>query len=287
MRFKKLINKRIISRLDVKNNSLVKGIHLEGLRVLGSPEEYAKKYYEDGVDEIIYMDVVASLYGRNSLLDLVKKTAEKIFIPLTVGGGIRNLDDVGLLLKSGADRVCINTAAVSNPQLITKIAERYGSSTLVVAIETIKSEGKYEIFVDNGREYTGLNVEDWVKKIQDLGAGELLITSVDRDGTGSGLDYELIELIISKVDMPFIVHGGIGSCDDFVDAFSKDKINAICASSVFHYQALTELRDTKAELEGNKEFLLSGKVNSKIKETSIRNLKIQLKSNQIKARYDD
>ena len=284
-----MINKRVIARLDVKNNSLVKGIHLEGLRVLGNPEEFAQKYYEDGVDEIIYMDVVASLYGRNSLTELVKKTAKNIFVPLTVGGGIRNLDDVGLLLKSGADRISINTAAVKDPQLITKIANRYGSSTLVVAIETIKTEGKYKVFVDNGREYTGLNIEDWIEKIEDLGAGELLITSVDREGTGSGLDYELIDIIISKVNMPFIIHGGIGSCDNFIDAFSKDGINAICASSVFHYQALTELRDkgTDIKLEGNKDFLLSGRVNSKIKGTTINNLKSQLKSNNIKARYDN
>ena len=284
-----MINKRVIARLDVKNNSLVKGIHLEGLRVLGNPEDFAQKYYEDGVDEIIYMDVVASLYGRNSLTELVKKTAKNIFVPLTVGGGIRNLDDVGLLLKSGADRISINTAAVNDPQLITKIANRYGSSTLVVAIETIKTEGKYKVFVDNGREYTGLNIEDWIEKIEDLGAGELLITSVDREGTGSGLDYELIDIIISKVNMPFIIHGGIGSCDNFIDAFSKDGINAICASSVFHYQALTELRDkgTDIKLEGNKDFLLSGRVNSKIKGTTINNLKSQLKSNNIKARYDN
>jgi len=284
-----MINKRVIARLDVKNNSLVKGIHLEGLRVLGNPEDFAQKYYEDGVDEIIYMDVVASLYGRNSLTELVKKTAKNIFVPLTVGGGIRNLDDVGLLLKSGADRISINTAAVKDPQLITKIANRYGSSTLVVAIETIKTEGKYKVFVDNGREYTGLDIEDWIEKIEDLGAGELLITSVDREGTGSGLDYELIDIIISKVNMPFIIHGGIGSCDNFIDAFSKDGINAICASSVFHYQALTELRDkgTDIKLEGNKDFLLSGRVNSKIKGTTINNLKSQLKSNNIKARYDN
>ena len=282
-----MINKRIIARLDVKNNSLVKGIHLEGLRVLGSPEKFAQKYYEDGVDEIIYMDVVASLYGRNSLSELVKETAKNIFVPLTVGGGIRNLHDVGLLLKSGADRVCINTAAVNNPQLITDIVNRYGSSTLVVAIETIKTDGKFKVFIDNGREYTGLDVEDWIKKIEGLGAGELLITSLDREGTGSGLDYELIDLIISKVKIPFIAHGGIGGSKDFIDAFSKDGINAICASSVFHYQALDELRDVDTKLEGNKDFLMSGRINTKIKGTSINNLKAQLESNKIQARYVD
>ncbi len=271
-------NKRVIARLDVKNNALVKGIHLEGLRVLGRPEIFAKKYYEDGVDEILYMDVVASLYGRNSLLDLVKETAKNIFVPLTVGGGIRKIEDVSLLLASGADKVCINTAAVKNRALITKIANQFGSSTLVVAIEAIKTDGQYMIFIDNGREHTGINAVEWAQQVEALGAGEILLTSVDKEGTGSGLDYELINQIQAVTSLPLIAHGGVGRARDVHEAFSMHHVDAICAASIFHYNAAQELKDSIHGVQGNTSFVRSGATKSNIQAISIKDLKSELKS---------
>lgn len=276
--------KRVIARLDVKNNALVKGIHMEGLRVLGSPQEFAKQYYEDGIDEIIYMDVVASLYQRNGLVELVKKTAKNIFIPLTVGGGIRSLSDVGELLSSGADKVCINTAAVENPSLISEIADIYGASTLVVAIEVIKSEGQYLVFVDNGREYTGLSVVEWARKIESLGAGEILLTSVDKEGTGKGLDIELIELVKSEVSLPIIVHGGVGSKRDVIDALKTPDIDAVCAASIFHYDAVSKVKNADESIMGNTAFLKSKVDKKNIEVTSVYGLKNEIKGQGIAVR---
>ena len=186
------MNIRIIPRLDIKGPNLVKGIHLEGLRVLGKPETFAKFYYEQGADELFFQDTVASLYGRNSLHDIITKTAREIFIPLTVGGGLRTIDDIKNVLRAGADKVSINTAAVNNPNFIEEAALRFGSSTIVVSIEAIKdSNGSYYVYTDNGREHTGLEVVEWARKVEKLGAGELVITSVDNEGTGSGFDIEL------------------------------------------------------------------------------------------------
>jgi len=251
--------KRIIARLDIKNNALVKGIHLEGLRVLGAPRDFAKRYSEEYIDEIIYMDVVASLYGRNGLVDLVQKTAENIFVPLTVGGGIRTLEDVKELLNAGADKVCINTAAVNNPQLIADIADKYGSSTLVVALEVIKIDGKYMIFTDNGREFTGRNAIEWAKEVEELGAGEILLTSVDHEGTLKGFDMDLIDEIKDVINLPIIVHGGMGKIKDAVELFKEHDIDALCASSVFHYEYIKHFSEIESEIMGNKDFIKSKK----------------------------
>jgi imidazole glycerol-phosphate synthase subunit HisF len=176
--------KRIIPRLDIKGPNLVKGIHLEGLRALGKPSCFAKKYYEDGADELLLMDVVASLYERNSLHNIISETAKNVSIPITVGGGLRTLNDIKEVLRAGADKVSINTAAIKNPDLIRNASLKFGSSTIVIAIEAIKNEnGNYYCFTDNGREYSGIEVLSWVKKIQKLGAGEIIITSVDNEGT--------------------------------------------------------------------------------------------------------
>jgi len=189
-------NIRIIPRLDIKGPNLVKGIHLEGLRVLGKPEQFARSYYEQGADELLYMDVVASLYGRNSLLNIIEDTAKNIFIPLTVGGGIRSLEDIQKILRAGADKVSINTAAIRNPELIQSAANKFGSSTIVVAIEALlMPNGKYEAFTDNGREPTGVNVFEWALRAEKLGAGEIMVTSIDKEGTGKGFDVELIAKI--------------------------------------------------------------------------------------------
>jgi len=185
---------RIIPRLDIKGPNLVKGIHLEGLRVLGRPEEFAKYYYEQGADELMYQDVVASLYGRNSLQEIINRTAKAIFIPLTVGGGIRTIEDIRNVLRAGADKVAINTAAIKNPEFIKQAAINYGSSTIVIAIEAIKHKnGDYFAYTDNGREYTGKEVVEWAKRVEELGAGEIVLTSVDREGTGEGFDLDLLK----------------------------------------------------------------------------------------------
>lgn len=277
-----MINKRIIAKLDVKNDALVKGIHLEGLRVLGSPKDFAEKYYNDGVDEIIYMDVVASLYGRNGLVTLVKETSKNIFVPLTVGGGIRSLEDVKELLASGADKVCINTAAVKTPSFISEIAEIYGSSTVVVAIEAINVDGEFQVFIDNGREYTGLNVLEWALKVESLGAGEILLTSVDQEGTGRGLDYELISEIQGKVSIPLVVHGGLGKMNDVFEAFSDHNLDAVCAASLFHYDAIKTLVGSR--VMGNTSFLESKGTKSNLEALSIVELKLKLKSLGVRTR---
>ena len=179
---------RVIAKLDIKGPNLVKGIHLEGLRVLGNPEDFAEFYYESGIDELIYQDVVASLFERNSLTEIISRTASGNFIPLTVGGGLRSVDDIRSVLRAGADKVALNTAAIRNPNLIRDAAHEFGSSTIVIAIEAIRrDDGEYFAYIDNGREETGVEVTSWAKKVQELGAGEILLTSVDRDGTGKDL----------------------------------------------------------------------------------------------------
>src|SRR6185437_12546090 len=184
---------RLIARLDIKAPNLIKGIHLEGLRVIGDPNVYARRYYEQGADELIYMDIVASLYERNSLTDIVEKATRNVFVPLTVGGGVRSVEDARKLLASGADKVGINTAAVRRPALIAEIAQRFGSQAVVLSIEAKRSSpGHWEAYTDNGREHTGLDVVAWAKRATELGAGEILLTSVDQEGTRKGLDVALV-----------------------------------------------------------------------------------------------
>jgi len=276
---------RIIPRLDIKGPNLVKGIHLEGLRVLGLPQQFAKHYYKNGADELIYVDIVASLYERNSLQDIIEKTAKEIFIPLTVGGGIRTIDDIRSILRSGADKVSINTAAVKNPTLISEAANIFGSSTIVVSIETIKnSSGKYYAFTDNGREKTDLEVISWAKKIEKLGAGEIVLTSVDREGTGEGFDNDLNFLVTKAVDIPVVAHGGAGKSKDIVDAFKVGGVQAVACSSIFHYDFM-EKHTVKTNLtEGSASFIKSGKSYNRVKVDSIRRVKQNLTKNKVKCR---
>ena len=214
-----MANIRLIARLDIKGPNLIKGIHLEGLRVVGDPQQYAQDYYQAGVDELIYMDIVASLYGRNNLADIVKRTAENVFVPLTVGGGVRSGDDVRTLLRAGADKVAINTAATRRPELITEVAHKFGSQCMVLSIEAKRSSpGKWEAYIDNGREHTGLDVVEWARRGVELGAGEILLTSVDQEGTRKGFDCHLVEAVSSAVSIPVIASGGMGSSDHLVDA---------------------------------------------------------------------
>jgi len=247
---------RIIPRLDVKGPNLVKGIRFEGLRVMGPPECFAKQYYEEGADEIIYMDIVASLYQRNNLKDIVERTAKEVFIPITVGGGIRSVEDIKMLLRAGADKIAINTAAIKNPGLIKEGAKAFGSQCIVVSIEAKKiSPGRYEAFTDNGRQETGVDVFEWAKYVCQLGAGELLVTSVDREGTGSGYDIELISKIADMVPIPVIACGGAGRLEDIGEVVRRTNASAVAAASIFHYNNLTQSLIMKKYEEGNIEFL--------------------------------
>ncbi len=233
-------NIRLIARLDVKGPNLIKGVHLEGLRKIGNPNEYAVRYYEQGIDEIIYMDIVASLYNRNGLLDVVKETTKSVFVPITVGGGIRSLDDVEAALKAGADKVAVNTAAIKNPELISEIAKRFGSQCMVLSIEAIKTgAATWEAFYDNGRERTGVDVVDWAQRGVEMGAGEILLTSIDQEGTAQGFDLALIQAVSTHVGVPVIASGGMGQHQHLADAVKLGAADAIAMAHVLHYGKLS------------------------------------------------
>jgi len=235
----------LIARLDIKGSNLIKGVHLEGLRVIGDPNEYAVDYYNQGADELIYMDCVASLYGRNHLSKLIDRATQDIFIPITVGGGVRSIDDVQSILRSGADKVAINTGAVQNPKLITEVANRYGTQCIVLSIEAKKiSSNRWEVLTDNGREKTGLDVMDWAKIGEEAGAGEILVTSIDREGTRTGFDLDLLSAVASIVDIPIIASGGMGAPEDVISAANIGNIEAIAMADIIHYKrsSFSEIR---------------------------------------------
>ncbi len=245
---------RVVARLDVKGSNLIKGVHLEGLRVIGDPNEHAKKYYAAGADEIIYMDTVASLYGRNNLTDVVRRTVHDVFVPITVGGGIRSEDDALEILRSGADKVAINTAATSNPELLTQVAQRFGTQCLVLSIEAKQqNDGTWEAYCDNGRERTGLDVIEWAKRGTELGAGEILLTSIDREGTRKGFDLPLLKAVSEAVTVPVIASGGMGSMEHFAEAVHVGGADAIAMADIIHYErmSLSEIRNTAAEMNLN------------------------------------
>lgn len=231
---------RLIPRLDIKGPNLIKGIQLEGLRIIGDPSKYAQKYYQDGADELIYYDSVASLYERNNLFDIVEKTAAHIFVPLTVGGGIRSVDDVQKMLSVGADKISINTAAIKNKKLITDIAERFGSQCCVIEIQAKKASfGHWEAFIDNGREHSGFDAIKWAEEATSLGAGEVLVTSIDQEGTGKNYDRELLETMASRIDVPIIASGGAGSKEDIVKTAMINGIDACSFARIIHYDKAT------------------------------------------------
>jgi cyclase len=239
---------RVVARLDIKGPNVIKGIHLEGLRVVGKPSELARHYYEQGVDEIIYMDTVASLYGRNNILSVVEDAARDIFVPLTVGGGIRTVDDFVVALRSGADKVAVNTAAIARPALISEAASSLGSQCVVVSVEAKRrDDGHWEALTDNGRERTGVDVLDWVARAEKLGAGEILITSVDREGTRKGFDVELVQAVRARVGIPVIAAGGAGSAAHVVAMANERAADAVACASLFHYN-LCPVPDLKAAL---------------------------------------
>jgi len=229
-------NIRLIARLDIKGPNLIKGIHLEGLRVMGLPNEFALKYYLQGADELIYMDCVASLYGRNNLSEIIMAAAKDIFVPMTVGGGIRTVDDATNVLRFGADKVAVNTAAVSNPKLITDIAQRFGSQCMVLSIEAKQvGHDQWEVYTDNGREHTGLDVIEWVKYGVSMGAGEILLTSVDKEGTRKGFDIALIRAVAAAVDVPLIASGGMGKPEDLLEVVNEANADAVAMADILHY----------------------------------------------------
>jgi cyclase len=244
-----LPNLRLIARLDVKGSDLIKGIHLEGLRKIGVPNDYALDYYKQGIDELIYMDCVASLYGRNHLRQIIEVAVKNIFIPITVGGGIRSVDDVTSILRSGADKVAVNTAAVKSPALITEIAKKFGSQCMVSSIEAKKiGVGQWEVYVDNGRERTGIDVVTWAKECVSNGAGEILLTSIDNEGTHKGFDNELIAAVSSEISVPLIASGGMGKPNDLVQA-KNNGADAIAMADILHYKKFTVAQVRKEALE--------------------------------------
>lgn len=238
---------RIIARLDIKGPNVIKGIHLEGLRVIGNPGEMARAYYAQDVDEIIYMDTVASLYRRNSILDAVSEAARDVFVPITVGGGIRSVDDIVAALRSGADKVALNTAAIARPELIREAAEALGSQCIVLSVEAkTRGAGQWEALTDNGRERTGVDVLDWVTRAESLGAGEILVTSVDMEGTRKGFDHALLSAVRARVSIPVIGCGGAGRANHVIKAIEDDGLDAVACASLFHYDLcpLSELKQT-------------------------------------------
>jgi cyclase len=278
---------RIIPRLDIKGPNLVKGIHLEGLRVLGKPDRFARYYYETGADELMYMDVVASLYGRNSLVEVIRKTSKEIFIPLTVGGGLRTVEDIRTVLMAGADKVAINTAAINRPELIKKAAKRFGSSTILISIEAIKKDnGSYEAYTDNGRESTGIDAFEWALQAVDLGAGEIMVTSIDKEGTGKGFELELTKKIAESVPVPVIASGGAGSINDIHDVIVLGSADAVSVASILHYNFIKHSDfDDDFSTEGNIEYLSSRQAFSPIKDASIPEIKSYLIAYGIECRY--
>jgi imidazole glycerol-phosphate synthase subunit HisF len=236
-------NIRLIARLDVKGPNLIKAIRLEGVRVIGDPGEHARAYYRQGVDELLYVDAVASLYQRNSLKEIVRGVSEDVFVPMTVAGGVRSVHDVEELLRAGADKVAINTAAVRRPALIYEVARRFGSQCMVLSIEAkTVGDGRWEAHVDSGREPTGLEVLEWAKRAVDLGAGEILLTSVDREGTRSGFDCALVRRVASAVQVPVIASGGMGSLAHLREVVEQGKADAVAFADVLHYRRLSLAR---------------------------------------------
>jgi len=241
-----MANIRVIPRLDIKGSHLIKGIHLEGLRVVGDPKVFAANYFAQGADELIFMDAVASLYQRNHLAELVGQIAENVFIPITVGGGIRSVLDAKRLLRSGADKIALNTAAVKRPELLTELSRQFGSQCVVLSIDAKKiAEGKWEVMTDGGRERSSFDVVDWATKAVSLGAGEILLTSVDQEGTLKGFDLSLLKAVSLVSKVPVIASGGMGSVDDAMAAITSGGADAISAAHVLHYGkvSLREIND--------------------------------------------
>ena len=280
------MNHRLIARLDIKGPDLVKGIHLEGLRALGSPRAFARHYYEAGIDELFYQDIVASLYQRHSLHDVIRATVADTFIPLTVGGGLRSIDDIRAVLRAGADKVALNTAAVANPDLVRQASRVFGSSTIVVAIEAIRQpDGRYLASTDCGREMTNREVVAWAREVEALGAGEILLTSVDREGTGQGFDVALTAAVSQAVSIPVIAHGGAGNAAHVAEVLTAGHADAVAVASILHYSALSTLgAAARGAVTGNQEFLDQGAKHSRFSGHTVASIKSSLRERGIPCR---
>ncbi len=243
---------RLVARLDIKGPNLIKGVNLEGLKIIGEPNKYALKYYEKGIDELIFMDVVASLYGRNQLGDIIKKATKNIFIPITVGGGIRSVNDANEVLRFGADKIAINSAAIKNPNLIKELANKFGSQSVVLSVEAKKIRNDFwEVYSNNGRERSGLSVTDWIKKGVENGAGEILLTSVDNEGTGKGYDINLAKVALKVTQVPIILSGGMGKINHMIDIVKKTGIEALAIADVFHTNKISVDKVRKSAISYN------------------------------------
>lgn len=241
-------NVRLIARLDVKMNWLIKGVQMEGWRKVGDPAEFAKLYAETGADELLFMDVVASLYERNNLQHIVEKVASQVFVPMTVGGGIRTVADVSTLLSCGADKVALNTAATRNPGLITEIADRFGAQATVVSIEAMRGEGScWQAMTDNGRNHTGRDVIEWAREVEDRGAGEIVLTAIHAEGLGQGYDLEMMAKVADAVSIPVVACGGLGTTTHLSDLIQQTNVSAAAGAQALHWKKL-QLADLRATL---------------------------------------
>ena len=246
-----MLKKRIIPCLDIKDGTTVKGINFEGLRNAGDPVELAKKYENEGADELVFLDITATIEERKTFVELVKNIAKELSIPFTVGGGISSVEDVRKLLEAGADKISINSSAVKNPQIISDLAKQFGSQCVVVAIDTKFVNGDDWVFVRGGREITTLKTLDWAKEAEKLGAGEILLTSMDGDGTKNGFDIRITKLVSDHINIPVIASGGAGNTEDFETVFSKTKATGALAASVFHFGEIN-ISNLKEDLKFNK-----------------------------------
>ena len=246
-----MLSKRIIACLDVRDGQVVKGVNFEGLRSAGDPAELARRYNAEGIDELVILDITATIEARRALADTIRRVARELFIPLSVGGGIRTEEDAAAAVDAGADKVSVNTAALAEPQLITRIADRYGSQAVVVAIDAKHepADGRFAVYARSGQREAGRDAVEWAREAESRGAGEILLTSIDRDGTKAGFDCELTAAVSSAVSIPVIASGGAGGLDHFVDVFTAGRADAALAASIFHY-AETSVRALKDHLRG-------------------------------------
>lgn len=246
-----MLYKRIIAKLDIKSEHVVKGIHMEGLRIVGNPSEFASKYSQQGADELIFIDTVASLYGRNHLKDIILEVSEKLYIPLTVGGGISSIEDIRSIINMGADKIAINSYAVRNKNFITEASTIFGSQAIVISVQAKKIDNEWIVFIENGREITNLKVLDWVQEVEKLGAGEILLTSIDKDGTKKGFDQTLYKQVCNLVNIPVIACGGAGTIEHIIDVFNSTQITGVALGSILHYN-LIDIKSIKNGMLMNK-----------------------------------
>lgn len=275
---------RIIPILDIKNGLLIKGVNLEGLRVLGKASNFSDYYFKNGADEICYIDTVATLYGTNNLSKFISDTAKRIFIPLSVGGGIKTLEDIKKILSAGGDKICINSAVIENINLLKEASRIFGSANITIIIQAIKLGKKYYISKASGRDFVKVNPIDWAQKVRDYGAGEIMITAVNNEGLKKGFDINLTKKISEKVNIPVIAHGGAGSLKDIYEVIKYTNISGVGLASILHYDAINYFPKYESKI-GNTDFLKKYK---KIKKNESLILKIKkfLKSKKIKIRYE-